>query len=121
MAAFIRALQQKDRETFLSFFPTSGPWYYMSTITQPPSVTSVEPAVMKADFEQRRGMYEALFDADGDDSFRDWVMNAEVSAWVESAPGRFVRQKMSGRDSVYVEWQREGDRWVVRTIAEPAG
>ena len=120
MTRFIQALQKKDTRTFLSFFSTTVAWNYVSTITDPPMSTKIQFKELKADLEGKKGWYESLFDAGGDDCFRDWVMGTDGSNWVEKRPCRFVRQQVEGKDTVYVEWRKEGNRWVVATIAEPA-
>ncbi|MBI1898143.1 MAG: hypothetical protein HYZ57_02830 [Acidobacteria bacterium] len=122
MAKFVEALQKKDREAFLALFSRTTPWEYVGTITDPPQVTKVEFNDLKSDLENRRGWYESLFDAGGDDCFRDWVAGSDASAWVRAKSGnRFVRQQVGGKDTVYVEWRKEGDAWVVAAIAEPSG
>ena len=120
MARFVDALRKQDREAFLSFFSKTNPWSYVSTITDPPQVTKIDFAQLQSDFNNRKGWYESLFDAHGDDCFRDWVVDSDMSAWAERQPNRFVRQQVDGKDTVYVEWRKEGDLWVVAVIAEPS-
>lgn len=120
MSQFIQALQEKDTHRFLLFFSTSTPFSHVSTITNPPVSIKVQFQELKADLEDQKGLYEALFDADGDDCFRDWAEGTDETDWVETKSGRFVRLQVEGKDMVYVEWRKEGKHWVIVTIAEPA-
>jgi hypothetical protein len=120
MDSFLSALRNRDVAGFLSHFPKSATWDYIGTITDPPQVTRVAFTELESDLVNKKAWYEALFDAGGDDCFRDWAVNFEDSAWTETRPGRFVLRQTDGRDSVYVEWRNEAHRWVVSAIAEPA-
>lgn len=120
MPAFIETLRNRDTTRFLSFFSRTQSWRYISTLDAPPMVSEVMYAELESDLRARTGWYETLFDNDGDDCFRDWFEGPEGSNWKQTSPTRFVRRTTNGQDRVYVEWQREGSRWVIQTIAEPS-
>jgi hypothetical protein len=120
MDRFIAALQQQDVEAFLALFSTGQTWAYTGTLTETPRVDAVTYARLDADLHARQGLWEALFDAEGDDCFRDWVEGTGPEAWMETTPNRFVRERIDGREAVYVEWRQEGGRWFVAAIGDPA-
>jgi hypothetical protein len=119
MAAFSESMRAGDTARFLSFFSRTQPWRYVSTL-DPASETEVPFGELESDLKNKVGWYESLFDNDGDDCFRDWFEGADGDSWTHTSPTRFVRRTTAGRDTVYVEWRRENDRWVIAVIAEPS-
>jgi hypothetical protein len=120
MDAFLDAIRQKDRQKLLTFFSTTRPFRYVGTITEPPLVAEVSFEQLRQDLERQGGWYDSLLGVDGEDSFRDWTTGDDSRGWNAAAGNRYVRMQADGKDSVYVEWQREGRRWVISAIAEPS-
>jgi len=120
MDAFLDAIREKDRQKLLAFFSTTQPFRYVGTITNPPQVTEITFSQLQQDLERQAGWYDSLLGVEGEDSFRDWTTGDDGRRWTAAAGNRYVRWQADGKDSVYVEWRREGDRWVISAIAEPS-
>jgi hypothetical protein len=120
MDAFLDALRQRDQTRFLASFSRTAPFRYESTLVGPAQFTDVSFDQLQADFQKRTGWYESMFGLDDEDCFRDWAVGDEGQSWTKSGANRFVRRRVDDKDSVYVEWRKEGASWVVSVIAEPS-
>lgn len=121
MQKFVIALRDKDIEGFADLFPRQSRWTYIGTITDPVQTSEYSHGALLNDLRQQTGLYESLYDADGDDTFRDYVMMTDGKPWIRSGENRFSPPGLPDMaTSVFVRWRREGQRWVVDAIAEPA-
>jgi hypothetical protein len=121
MQRFVDALRAQDTEAFLALFSHSTPWRYVGTISEPRKATSITYEELAKDLRSRSGWYESLFDAHGDDCFRDHVLATKGNPWIHATPLKFVPPGGHGEGRVYVTWRNEGPgRWVIDEIAEPS-
>lgn len=121
MNGFVKALQNQDLKRFVSYFPEQGNWRYIGTIVEPLQMTESNRAELEKDLAERSGWYEVFFDAQGDDTFRDYVLMTKGDAWRLSSLNRFSPPDLPDMwNRVYVQWRREANRWVIDAIAEPS-
>ena len=113
MGLFLKALKNRDTEAFLHLFSKSKPWIYIGTITDPHQVSLVEYAELAEDLRNRSGWYEILFDAGGDDCFRDYVMISEDKPWNRRSETTFFPPDIDPDSLVYVKWKSENDKWII--------
>ena len=119
MQAFEASLRAQDTEGFLALFSQSRPWRAIDTLEPRPRSESVSYAQLKSDLEAKRGKFELLFDAGGDDCLRDYVVDFYAEPWTWLSPNKFAPHETDGQ-SVWVQWRKEEQRWVVEAIAMPS-
>ena len=121
MEKFTDVLRRRDVDGFLMLFSPSSPWTYVGTLTDPHETTRITYEDLARDLRNRSGWYETLFDARGDDCFRDHVTATKGKPWRRVGSARFVPPDDRGDGRVYVSWRSEGaGRWVVDEIGEPS-
>lgn len=119
MAAWVQALRDNDTAAFLGFFSETKPWRYLSTLPGEKHADVVSFQQLKSDLAKKRGWFEVLFDAGGDDVFRDHVLNDGGRPWCRWLLG-FSPPDSDSRDDVFVRWRNEDGKWVIDVIAEPS-
>ena len=119
MSHFVNALRKKDSAAFLKLFSRSAPFHDVTTITDPAGDTLIDYATLAHDLKAKEGLYESLFDADGDSCYRDHVVDSQGKPWRWVGDGTFVPPDSDDR-SVYVRWRKEQNHYVVDIIAEPS-
>lgn len=120
MSVFVASLNAKDVPSFLTLFSPKGSWRYSGTLTKPSQITVIPFADLARDLKAKKGWYEVLFDAGGDDCFRDHIVNTEAKPWEKRGERTFYPPGSEPDALVHVRWRNENGTWVIDEIAEPA-
>lgn len=120
MRKFIRALKDTDAELFLSLFSRERAFY----ANNPLNVTRVPVRYPKlaADVRNKKGYYWTYL-ARGDggtyDAFVDNITTTGARMWKRVEDNRYVPPDGEDSSDTYVQWGREGGRWVIVEISYP--
>ncbi len=125
--AFLRAVRDGDRETIASFFPTRGDWTWVQAWEGAPP--GMKPSIHR--FTAAETMRAIANDGPACMSFER--MHGEVGPvetvlamvarfsdirWRRVAIHRFVPPAGKLHTPAFVEWRREGERWVVDSFGD---
>lgn len=128
MQAFFREIPREPNDALAAFFPRSGDWTWVQTIHHErggaPRIgvwrfpAAETPRVISADgpacpsFDHIRGEFGPFEGKFG------MQMMMHPGPWRRVRGNRFVPPGASDRSTVFVEWRREGDEWVVSAFGD---
>jgi hypothetical protein len=119
MAAFSYAMQTKDVALLLDCF-AKGAWTNVNTVEKPWQRTKLTTDNLAAGLMPGGDYRGFLFGDDGEDSFRNFFTGANRTAWKPAGKQRFEPPESSPDQPTYVQWKKQGARYVVSEIAFPA-
>ena len=117
MAGTLQSLRDKQVDRFLACYSKSTPSFYRSTLTRPVRTEAIAYQRLESDLRAKTGWYEVLFDAGGDDVFRDRVLDDGGKAWKRHGV-TFTPPYPHAAGSVSVRWRREREAWVVDRVSD---
>jgi len=132
MTAFLRALpEDRQQDTTRRWFPTSGEWSYTHTIHEPGGGTLVGRWIVPAaQTSSLFGFGKGIGPTPIDDSFevgyeggqKEGVLLEVVmrtsDRWRLVGGNRFVPPGGRASSTIFVEWRREGSRWVISAFGD---
>ena len=118
MQAFVQAMVAKNATGILAAFSRNAPWMY-----QPYEIgsdrrltaTTVTPATMAHDWQQKSGWYNFFMEDPDGYTFR--VNFIHQKPWQKRGADTFVAPDSSSGNT-YIRWRLEGGRWVIGEIGE---
>jgi hypothetical protein len=134
MDALARAIRSDQRDSVVAFFPRTGEWSWVRTTREPstPRVVAVGAWRFPAEqtlraigeggpvcgsmepFQAGIGPFEESF---GVQMGMEGSRNGK-SGWRRVGGTRFVPPDAPARSPIFVEWRREGERWVVASFGD---
>ena len=122
--AFLEAVDSEDPEAVVAFFPSSGDFTYVHTqhrrggnrvgIWRFPAAEKLKALQFQAPLW---GVFEYVVEGQTLGLLRFQVMHRGTS-WRRAYGTRFVPRGAPASSAAFVEWRREGDRWVVSTFGD---
>jgi hypothetical protein len=124
MSAFLRAVRRTNADSIATFFPRTGDWTYVHTAHERDrarvGVRRFGGAEALAAI-RLRGPLWASFEIQVESQliglFAHQVMH-RGTAWRRVRGNRFVPPDAPASSPIFVEWRREGDRWVVSAFGD---
>lgn len=119
MAVLAYAMQAKDVDLLLDCFARTG-WQNVNTVEKPWERTKLTYDDLAAGLKPGGDYRGFLFGEDGDDSFRNFFTGPSNAPWKRTSNSRFEPAESSPDQPTYVQWKKQGARYVVSEIAFPA-
>ena len=126
MRRFLLALDRESDEDALSFFPREGEWVWVHTLDLPTGGQAVGVWRFRASETERAtmgcGPARESFQRSNEGQPPGLAAEANMPGeyWREQARNRFVPPHQKSALPVFVEWRREGGRWVVSSFGDTA-
>jgi hypothetical protein len=120
MAVFSYAMKAKDTSLLLDCFAKGGTWLSVNTVEKPWQKTKLTYANLAAGVQPGGDYRGFLFGDDGEDSFRDFFTRADNTPWKPAGNQKFEPREPSPDQPTYVQWKKQGPRYVVSELAFPA-
>jgi len=122
--AFLRAVRRTDADSIAAFFPRAGDWTYVHTAHhrdgERVGVRRFRGSESLAAIQLRGPVwasFEIQYESQPIGLFAHQVMH-RGTAWRRVRGNRFVPPGASASSAIFVEWRREGDRWVVSAFGD---
>lgn len=122
--AFLRAVRRSNADSIALFFPRSGDWSYAHTAHHEDGIRRGVRRFSALDALsaiRRRGPLGASFSINFHEQpiglFAHQVMHRGTD-WRRVRGNRFVPPDAPASSPIFVEWRREGDRWVVSAFGD---
>ncbi len=127
MQKFVKALLDKDRNSFLTLFSKTKSFQ----LTNPMNEGAVSPhwksqvtyEELSGDFKKKDGLYWLLMErADNGemDCFADAVVTTDGKKWRKIGSNKFIPPMSDVKSPTFVVWRKEGKAWVVAEISYPS-
>jgi hypothetical protein len=123
-SAFLDAVRRTDGDSIATFFPRTGDWTYVHTAhyrdRDQISVRRFPGSESYAAIRLRGPVwasFEIQFESQPIGLFAHQVMH-RGTAWRRVRGNRFVPPGASASSAIFVEWRREGDRWVISALGD---
>jgi hypothetical protein len=119
---FLVTVRADGHDCMIAFFPAEGSWTYSrTTYSQGGPQTGVWTIPASATRTARGGPLSGSFEFNPEGtrvgSLRHQLLHRRGS-WIRVARNRFAPPRSDRRSRIYVQWKREGDRWVIDRIAD---
>jgi hypothetical protein len=123
MRGFARAIETRDTGALLGYVSKQRGLTFLDTIAEPHQKTHLTYEELARDLQTRdlqQGWYSVLL-GDDDESFALATACSAGRTWKRAGKRKFVLPDDDLDSRLFVSWRREGARWVIDTIAQPAG
>lgn len=120
MAVMAYAMKAKDASLLVACFAKNDAWHSVNTVKKPWQRTKLTYDSLVAGVNEGGDYRGFLFGDDGDDSFRDYFVGSHRDAWKSVGNQRFEPAESSPDQPTYVQWKKQGGRYVVSELAFPA-
>jgi hypothetical protein len=120
MAALSYAMKAKDTSVLLDCFEKGGTWLSVNTVEKPWQKAKLTYDNLAAGIRPGGDYRGFLFGDDGEDSFRNYFTEANGAPWKSAGKQKFEPPGASREQPTYVQWKKQGPRYVVSEIAFPA-
>jgi len=124
VTTFLGAVRRKNADSIAVFFPRSGDWTYVHTAHHEDGPREGVRRFSGSDalfVISRRGPLGQSFTINYQEQpiglFAHQVMH-RGTGWRRVRDNRFVPPGASASSAIFVEWRREGDRWVVSAFGD---